>query len=218
MIFGGVAVDAEEAEAAHVHVVLVRRMVERGVEVAVLHRLAAAAVGVALAAGAIGLLAHRLAKAAGRPVQVMWSREEEFFYDAYRPAAIVKIDSGIDAAGKIIAGVSGTAKDKVRVEALQARLALATASLGLDATALAAQVAKNPADLAARLQLAHALASHQDYRAAFEHLLEIVRRDRKFQDDIGRKSMLTLFSLLGSQPQYDDLVREFRVALGRTLN
>ncbi len=127
-------------------------------------------------------------------------------------------EGALDAAGKIIAGVSGTAKDKVRVEALQARLALATASLGLDATALAAQVAKNPADLAARLQLAHALASHQDYRAAFEHLLEIVRRDRKFQDDIGRKSMLTLFSLLGSQPQYDDLVREFRVALGRTLN
>ena len=45
--------------------------------------------------------AARLAKATGRPVQVMWSREEEFFYDAYRPAAIVKIDSGIDAAGKI---------------------------------------------------------------------------------------------------------------------
>ena len=29
----------------------------------------------------------RLAKAVSRPVQVMWSREEEFFYDAFRPAA-----------------------------------------------------------------------------------------------------------------------------------
>jgi hypothetical protein len=30
--------------------------------------------------------------------------------------------------------------------------------------------------------------------------------------------MLTLFTLLAPQPQYDDLVREFRVALSRTLN
>jgi len=45
--------------------------------------------------------AARLAKAAGKPVQVMWSREEEFFYDTFRPAAIVKISSGVDAAGKM---------------------------------------------------------------------------------------------------------------------
>ena len=45
--------------------------------------------------------ATRLAKATGRPVQVMWSREEEFFHDTFRPAAVVKIRSGIDAAGKM---------------------------------------------------------------------------------------------------------------------
>jgi len=30
--------------------------------------------------------------------------------------------------------------------------------------------------------------------------------------------MLTLFTMLVAQPEYDDLVREFRVALSRTLN
>ena len=45
--------------------------------------------------------AARLAKATGRPVQVMWSREEEFFYDAFQPAAIVKINSGVDDTGKM---------------------------------------------------------------------------------------------------------------------
>jgi isoquinoline 1-oxidoreductase len=45
--------------------------------------------------------AARLAKAAGKPVQVMWTREEEFFYDNFRPAAVVKINSGVDAAGKM---------------------------------------------------------------------------------------------------------------------
>jgi len=46
--------------------------------------------------------AARLAKLAGKPVQVSWSREEEFFYDTFRPAAVVKIKSGIADSGKIV--------------------------------------------------------------------------------------------------------------------
>ena len=46
--------------------------------------------------------AARLAKAVGKPVQVMWSRAEEFFYDTFRPAAVVKISSGIDGSGKMV--------------------------------------------------------------------------------------------------------------------
>ncbi len=45
--------------------------------------------------------AARLAKITGKPVQVMWSREEEFFYDTFRPAAIVTIRSGLDRQGKM---------------------------------------------------------------------------------------------------------------------
>lgn len=45
--------------------------------------------------------AAMLAKAVGKPVQVMWTREEEFFYDHFRPAAVVKISSGVDAGGKM---------------------------------------------------------------------------------------------------------------------
>lgn len=37
-----------------------------------------------------------LAKKVGRPVQVAWSREDEFFFDTFRPAAFVTIDSGMD--------------------------------------------------------------------------------------------------------------------------
>ena len=47
------------------------------------------------------LEAARLAKRLRKPVQVAWSRAEEFFFDTFRPAAIVKIKSGIDNAGKI---------------------------------------------------------------------------------------------------------------------
>ncbi|MFA9471637.1 MAG: molybdopterin cofactor-binding domain-containing protein [Deltaproteobacteria bacterium] len=45
--------------------------------------------------------AARLAQTVGRPVQVMRTREEEFFYDTFRPAAVVNIRSGIDGSGRI---------------------------------------------------------------------------------------------------------------------
>ncbi|MCX6632748.1 MAG: molybdopterin-dependent oxidoreductase, partial [Candidatus Solibacter sp.] len=45
--------------------------------------------------------AARLAKATGKPVQVVWNRAEEFFYDTFRPAAVVKIRSGLTTAGNI---------------------------------------------------------------------------------------------------------------------
>jgi nicotinate dehydrogenase subunit B len=45
--------------------------------------------------------AARCAKLSGKPVHVAWSRREEFFYDSFRPAAVVKIKSGITGGGKI---------------------------------------------------------------------------------------------------------------------
>jgi isoquinoline 1-oxidoreductase len=46
--------------------------------------------------------AARLAKLSGKPVQVSWSRAEEFFYDTFQPAAVVKIVSGLDPAGRVV--------------------------------------------------------------------------------------------------------------------
>ncbi|MBD3183140.1 molybdopterin-dependent oxidoreductase [Candidatus Poribacteria bacterium] len=48
-----------------------------------------------------GIEAARLAKLTGKPVQVAWGRAEEFLYDTFRPAAVVKITSGITDDGKI---------------------------------------------------------------------------------------------------------------------
>jgi isoquinoline 1-oxidoreductase len=48
-----------------------------------------------------GLEAARLAKLTGRPVQVVWDRAEEFFYDTFRPASVVKVRSGLTPAGRI---------------------------------------------------------------------------------------------------------------------
>jgi len=46
--------------------------------------------------------AARLAKLSGRPVQVAWTRKEEFFNDTFRPAAVYDIRAGLDVSGKIV--------------------------------------------------------------------------------------------------------------------
>lgn len=46
--------------------------------------------------------AARIAKKLeGIPIQLMWTREEEFMYDMFRPAAVIKINSGMTSDGKI---------------------------------------------------------------------------------------------------------------------
>ncbi|MDO8789706.1 MAG: tetratricopeptide repeat protein [Sulfuritalea sp.] len=124
----------------------------------------------------------------------------------------------VDAARAILDALEHTAQGIDRMRALQARLKLVTAGAGADPVTLKARIDANASDLDARLQLAHTLALAHDYRAALEHLLEIVRRERTWQEEAARKTMVDLFTLLGGDPQHDDLVREFRIRLARTLN
>ena len=53
-------------------------------------------------ASAQAVEAARISKIVGQPVQVAWNRAEEFFYDTFRPAAVVKITSGLDGSGRIV--------------------------------------------------------------------------------------------------------------------
>jgi isoquinoline 1-oxidoreductase len=47
--------------------------------------------------------AARLARAAGRPVKVVWTREEEFTWAYFRPAGVIEIESGIASDGALAA-------------------------------------------------------------------------------------------------------------------
>ncbi len=46
--------------------------------------------------------AAKLARIAGKPVMLVWTREDEFFYDTFRAAAAINIKSSVDASGKIV--------------------------------------------------------------------------------------------------------------------
>jgi len=48
-----------------------------------------------------GVEAARLAKLSGKPIMLVWTRDEEFFYDTFHPAGVIRIKSGIDKSGLI---------------------------------------------------------------------------------------------------------------------
>jgi isoquinoline 1-oxidoreductase beta subunit len=50
--------------------------------------------------------AIKVAKVVGKPVKLTWSREEDFGNDQYRPMAVVKVKTGLDAAGNVTAAVN----------------------------------------------------------------------------------------------------------------
>jgi nicotinate dehydrogenase subunit B len=52
--------------------------------------------------GETAVEAARLARAAKRPVKIVWTREEEFSWAYFRPAAVIDITSGLRNDGKII--------------------------------------------------------------------------------------------------------------------
>ncbi len=53
--------------------------------------------------GEVAVEAARLAKGAGAPVKLVWTRAEEFQWAYFRPAGVIEITSGIDADGIITA-------------------------------------------------------------------------------------------------------------------
>ncbi len=129
----------------------------------------------------------------------------------------VQIERGeLEPAASLIRELEFRVRDEDRLKKLQALLALrSNMPADTSESELAARVAADPADLEARLALATLAAERGEFRPAFEHLIEIVRRDRSFRDDIGRKTMLQLFELIGSG---DPLVREFRGELATLIN
>jgi putative thioredoxin len=62
---------------------------------------------------------------------------------------------------------------------------------------LEARVAANPADHQSRFDLAVALNAQGNREGATDHLLEIVKRDRKWNDDGARKQLVQLFDAWG---------------------
>lgn len=79
---------------------------------------------------------------------------------------------------------------------------------------LRARIQQDPSDVASRYALASLLATEERYAEALEEFLEVVRRDRKFEDDGARKAMLALFTTIGED---QEITRSFRQKLANVL-
>jgi putative thioredoxin len=85
------------------------------------------------------------------------------------------------------------------IRAIEAELALQeqSAAKASELEPLRAKVAADPKDHQARYDLALALDGAGDRDGAITELLEVIRRDRKWNDEAARKHLLTLFDAMG---------------------
>jgi putative thioredoxin len=126
--------------------------------------------------------------------------------------ALVRLER-IDEARALLDSLHPLTLDDPRVAPLKARIEFAAGG-AVDADILKARIEKDPADLDARLELARHHARIREFEPALQQLLEIVRRDRKFGDDAGRRTMVEIFNLLGTN---HELVSKYRRMLASAL-
>ncbi len=103
-----------------------------------------------------------------------------------------------------------------QLASLRAQLAFLEAAVAHpDVPALRAALEADAADAAAR----HALAAHHalagDYGTALAQWLEMLRRNRRYGDDLARRSLLMAFDVLGPA---DELVAAYRRRMAALLN
>jgi putative thioredoxin len=100
------------------------------------------------------------------------------------------------------------------VQVLKAQLLFSTlAQQAAPIATLQEQLTTNPNDSQARYMLAAQLVMQEQFEAALNELLTLVRKDRGYADDAARKAMLELFALLGDSP----LVTSYRAKLSSAL-
>ncbi|HWM47568.1 MAG TPA: thioredoxin [Xanthobacteraceae bacterium] len=104
----------------------------------------------------------------------------------------------LDQAKQTLSLVPDNKRNESSVAAARAAIELAEQAASVGPVAeLEHRLVQNPLDHQARFDLAVALNAKGDRQQALEHLLEIVRRDRKWNDDAARKQLVQLFDAWG---------------------
>lgn len=131
-------------------------------------------------------------------------------------AAEIMLDvEQIDEAARLLESLSATTRNESRAQQLLARLNFARCKAGgEDEAELRARIAANPQDMATRLKLANLLIASGRHAEGMDELLEMIRRDKTWNEEAARKTMLSVFNLLGASP----LVSEYRRKLASALN
>jgi len=122
----------------------------------------------------------------------------------------------LDEAKRLLDSLSPATRMEDRAQQLIARLTFALGGQqGGDESDLRQRIAADPADMERRMQLANLLVAAGRHAEGLDELLEIVRRDRYWNDDAARKTILAVFNMLGGQ---GELVATYRRKLASALN
>jgi putative thioredoxin len=128
--------------------------------------------------------------------------------------ARLAMNSGDNAAAlDFLDRISIVADERKEADRLVARLNLQAGGVQNEA-ALREKIDADPKNIEARFELAQALAGVEKYAEALREFLEVVKADRKFNDDGARKAMIQIFEVLGSD---DPLTDKYRSELAAVL-
>jgi len=130
-------------------------------------------------------------------------------------ARVYLADGDAEQAAQTLAMAPADSKEPA-VQSLRAQLALAAkGGEASGATAeLDAKLAANPDDHQTRFELAQALAASGDFKGASDHLLEIIAKDREWNEQAARKELLTVFEAAGTM---SDVAKDGRRRLSAIL-
>jgi putative thioredoxin len=121
-----------------------------------------------------------------------------------------------DDARQLIDSLPDEEKNKAEVRALIAQMEMSNALRDAPSIDdLQQRIAKDETDSDARYLLGNQLIATGDYENAMEQFLQLMIRDREFNDDAGRKSLLQVFDMLGGS---GELVTKYRRKMANALN
>jgi putative thioredoxin len=135
------------------------------------------------------------------------------------PAMLIKLLMRLERfeeAREVQAALPPEARDTTELATLRAHLDFITAARAVDdEPALIARAAQSPPDLAAHFQVAALHLVRDEYEAALQALIVVLRNDREFDDGAARRGLLAIFDTLGGD---HELVKRYRGELARLIH
>ncbi len=131
--------------------------------------------------------------------------------------ANVLVDLGeLDQAKYVLKSAPASVKSDGEMRIANARLAFAEVTVSSPpADELVRMIETDPSDCESRYRLGALRIIHGDYEAALEQFIEVLRMDRAFRDDAGRKGVLSVFEMLGND---HPLVGRYRARMSSLLH
>jgi putative thioredoxin len=119
-------------------------------------------------------------------------------------------------AREVLSALPPEARDTTELATLRAHLDFITAARAVDdESAVLARAERSPPDLAAHFQVAALHLLRDEYEAALQALIVILRNDREFDDGVARRGLLAIFETLGGD---HELVMRYRGELARLIH